>query len=214
VSPPPDLASGNQKPASAQFTIALDPTTGSEAGSFSTNDIQAGVILSAGAFPPTPRQDAVLLTITPLDPAQFAGAPSGMTIVGNIYRIQATLQPSGEELSGLDKRARVFLGYPARPDVFSTDHTVLVSPDGQSWQPVQSIDTISQQQTLADVRILGYFAVGVSAEATTKRSSWTRFIPTIAIGLVVALLALFIARFELKAFRARKAERRRRRKRR
>jgi hypothetical protein len=129
-----------------------------------------------------------------------------MVISGNVYRLEAVYQPSGEAVTGLVKRAQVVLFYPSVPAITTTDHTILTSQDGQTWVTAQSIDTIGQQQTLASVDRFGYFAVGVSASAAAKspRSSWTRLIPSLLIAGLVAIVIFLIARFEVRARRSKR----------
>jgi len=66
VTPPPDLASSNKTPSAGRFTIALDPTTGSEPKVVATKDFQASLALSPGAIAPRPGDSSVLVTMTPL----------------------------------------------------------------------------------------------------------------------------------------------------
>jgi hypothetical protein len=213
ISPPPDLASGNQQPAAGQFTIQINPGTGSAPGVFNTNDLQAALILPDGAIADHTGQESVLLTVTPLDPSQFGPAPAGMAISGNVYRFELAYQPSGEAVGKLLKSGQVLLFYPSVPAITTTDHTILTSQDGQAWAAAQSIDTIGQQQTVASVDGFGYFAVGVAAEAAAKasRNSWTRLIPSLLIAGLVAIVILLIARYEVRARRASRRGRKRRR---
>ena len=198
VKPPPSLAAGNKAPSGGSFNVALDPS-GSEAGVFSTRDLQVTVVLAQNAFAPAPGQDSIKLTITPLDPAPFAAPAAGMTTAGNAYRIQGTLQPSGQDVSALRSAAQLAMAYPAPPNPHSYSHTVLTSADGRSWTSVSSIDSIAQLQVTANVRSLGYFAVGRSQNpGATGGGGGGNLIPIIFIGTLVALALIAIIRFEVR----------------
>ena len=96
VSPPPDLASGNQPPSSGVFHVPLDPN-GSRPEVFVTSDNQATVVVPKDAFDGKPGQIEVTLKVDPLDPATLTSPGKHLTIFGNAYRMQATYQPSGDE---------------------------------------------------------------------------------------------------------------------
>jgi hypothetical protein len=202
VSPPPSLASGNKRPSVGSFTVDFSAQTGSQAGVFSTNDLQASIVLADGAFPPAAGQSSIHLTITPMTPSAVGPAPAGMVIAGNVYRFQAVLQPSGQEETTIASSSQLVLAYPSIPNPSTSRHTLLSSADGKSWQSVGgSIDTIAQQQVLAKVRMLGFYAVGATpgkGGASVPGGSAGRLITTIlVIGLVVAI-AFFIVRFEIR----------------
>jgi hypothetical protein len=158
VSPPPELAAGNQSPATGTFTVHLGPD-GSQAGVFSTPDLQATLILEKGAIAPAHGSASVRLSIKPLDPATLAAPPSGITIAGNAYRFEAAYRPGGEPVKSLTGPARVELIYPATAGTYH--HRTLQLPDGStSWRRLTTTDTAPQLQTISDVTSLGVFAVG------------------------------------------------------
>ena len=204
VKPPPSLASGNKAPSGGSFAIPLDPS-GSEAGVFSTKDLQVTIVLAQNAFASVPGQDSIGLTITPLDPAQFAPAPAGKSITGNVYRIQATLRPSGRDFADLRAAAQLAMAYPIVPNPHAETHTILTSADGMSWTGVTTIDSIAQFQVTANVRALSYFAVGQSGRAGGSGGGGSgNLIPIILIGTLVALALIAIIRFEVRERRSRR----------
>lgn len=167
VNPPPDAASKDQ-PDTAALSISLAaPELG--AGVFSTKDMQATLVLEPGAFP-TGTASPVTLTITPLDSGQFARAPRGMTLVGNVYRFEATSK-TGAAIASFANPGHVVLVYPAPVGaVFSSRHTLLMSADGRSWTSVKSNDSVAAQQVSGDVDAPGLFAVGeIGAKAAKKK---------------------------------------------
>jgi hypothetical protein len=200
--PPPSLASANKRPSMGSFTIDLSPQTGSQPGVFSTNDLQASIVFADGAFPAAPGQSSIHFAITPLCSSAAAQPPAGMVIAGNVYRLEATLMPSGQAERTIASSSQFVLSYPSIPNPATSRHTLLFSPDGMSWQPVSgTIDSIAQQQALANVRMLGYFAVGATPGAGpsgTPRGSIANLIPTILVGVLVAAIAFFIVRFEIR----------------
>ena len=202
VSPPPALASGNKRPSTASLNVDFDSRTGSQAGVFSTNDLQASIVLADGAFPPAPGQSSLRLTITPQSPSSAGPAPAGMVIAGNVYRFRATLEPGGRDLSAIASSSQLVLSYPSTPTPATSRHTLLFSADGAGWQSLSgSIDSVAQQQVLANVRMLGYFAVGATpgrGASGTPTGSVANLIPTILIGVLVAGIAFFIIRFEIR----------------
>jgi hypothetical protein len=201
VSPPPSLASGNKRPSTGSFTIDLS-AQGSQAGVFSTNDLQASIVFADGAFPAAPGQSSIHLMITPQAPSAAGPPPAGMVIAGNVYRFQATLQPGGQEETTISSSSQFVLSYPSIPNPATSRHTLLFSSDGMTWQPVSgTIDSIAQQQVLADVRMLGFFAVGATpgtGASGAPKGSIGNLIPTILVGGLVAVIAIFIIRFELR----------------
>src|SRR5260370_28230308 len=69
VRPPRELRAGNRAPASVSATVPLTET-GSASALVSTPDDQVQVTIPAGAFPPGAGQNAMGVSIQPLDPAQ------------------------------------------------------------------------------------------------------------------------------------------------
>jgi hypothetical protein len=170
VSPPPDVAATNKRPAAGRFTIDLDPTAGSEPKVVATSDFQASIALAQGAIPPHGGDSSVSLTMTPLAPGSNLVVASELQIVGNVYRFTATYRPSGQLVGRLRDAAQLVLAYPLRSHSLTFQHTLLRSTDVRSWTAGPSTDSIAQQLVQGNVRDLGFFAVGQSGTGTPKPS--------------------------------------------
>ena len=158
VSPPADLAAGNQPPTAGTFTIRLGPD-GSPAGVFSTPDLQATLVLEKGAIPAAGGSSSVRLTISPLDPSTLPAPPAGVTVAGNAYRVTAVDGTGGTPVTRFAGPARVELLYPATAGTFH--HRMLFLGSGSSsWQRLTTTDTAPQLQTISDVTSPGVYAVG------------------------------------------------------
>ena len=151
VSPPPALASKNVKPASGRFTINIDPQSGSEANVWTTHDAQVSVALGQGAIPPSGHADAIL-RITPLAPDPAARLPAGLTLAGNVYRIQVTYV-SGQIVTSFTQPGQIALAYPASPDALSYRHTMLRSTDGRTWTRCEPKETRCSTFTTATAKL-------------------------------------------------------------
>jgi len=204
ASPPPDLASSNKPPASGSFTIALDPLAGSEANVFSTNDLQASLALSAGAIAPMTGKESVALRIEPLAPDPFGPAPAGLSIVGNVYRVEASYTPGGPAVTTLKQPGQLTLFYPASPDNLFHNHTILYSSDGRAWRALATTDSQAQQQATAKVIALGYFTVGQSGKGTPKPFPIGRVIYYLVLGSIVLALVVAFVRSEWRDRRERR----------
>jgi hypothetical protein len=157
VAPPPELAAGNVPPTSGTFDVTLSER-GTRAGVFTTGDAQATLILTAGTFPASAGQDQVHLTITPLDPAKVGTPEAPLQIIGNVYRVEATYEPSGDRVRTVRATLEVILIYPLTPNAHATSHAVVSSRDGRTWTTSQGSDSPAIQQTEGPVDTLGYVA--------------------------------------------------------
>jgi len=194
VSPPPDLASTNKRPAAGRFIINLDPTAGSEPKVVATSDFQASIALAQGAIAPHAGDSSVVLVMRPLAPAPAVSLPSGLQLVGNVYRFTATYRPSGTPVTRLRQTAQLVLAYPLRSHTLAFRHTLLSSADATSWTAVPSTDSIAQQLVQGNVRDLGSFAVGQSGTGTPNPSSSPGHIVSTVVlwGLVGAVVLAFV----------------------
>ena len=191
VTPPPQHAASNVLPDFGRFAVTLDPQTGAEAAVYYTKDNQITMAFQNGAIGPGTGQDSVVLTFTPLDPAGFGKRP-GMTIVGNVARIQGTFRPNGDPVTGLAVPAQVVLYYPRPATTFGFNHTILRSPDGKTWTALPSTDSRGQQLVSANTEALGYFAVGETPNTTGGSSGGGIPIGMILIYVAVGGLATFV----------------------
>jgi len=204
VSPPPDVASTNKRPAAGKFTIALDPTAGSEPKVVATTDFQASIALAQGAIAPHDGDSSASLVMTPMAPGRTPALPSGLQMIVNVYRFTATYRPTGTPVSGLRQEGQLVLAYPLRSHSLTFRHTLLRSADGQSWTAVTSTDSIAQQLVQGNVAELGYFAVGQSGAGTPKPSgSLGHVLSTVALWSLVGLVVLAFLLAELRRRRNR-----------
>ncbi|HSO56457.1 MAG TPA: hypothetical protein VL330_27785 [Actinomycetes bacterium] len=190
VTPPPDLAASNKPPASTRFTVELT-AEGSQLGAFSTSDGQVNLVLSQGAVPPRSGQRGVEVTVEPVDPATLGPAPSGLVTAGNAYRIQASYQPSGDQVETLAGQSSIGLVYPllATAVADTGGHQVLLSADGQAWESLQSADTPGTHQVSAGLGRTGYVAVGVAPSAGGSGSEPRNRILLLGTGIAVVIVA-------------------------
>ena len=157
VSPPPELADANEAPAAGDFTLPLT-AGGSQPDVLATDDAQITLIPIKGTFPPAPGQRQVHLTITPMAPDTVEPPDPPLVIVGNVYRVEATYEPSGRPIEAPAKPIEAIVVYPLPPNVHATTHAVIASPDGSSWQVSEGTDTPGNQQVEGPVETLGFIA--------------------------------------------------------
>ena len=158
VSPPPELAETNEAPVGGEFTLPLAPG-GSQPDVLATDDAQITLIPIRGTFPPAAGQRQVHLTITPMDPAVVQGGPDPpLEIVGNVYRVEATYEPSGRPIDAPAKPLETIVVYPLPPNVHATTHAVVASSDGSAWGVSEGVDTPGNQQVEGPVETLGFIA--------------------------------------------------------
>lgn len=158
VSPPEALARANLPPEPGEFSIALNDA-GSEPGVFSTPDLQLSASFPTGTFGPVEGQRSIMLTATPLAPADVGPPPTGLEIKGNVVRLEGRLRPSDAQVEGFALPAQLALTYPAEPDGALLAYTVVSSADGRAWRRLKTIDAPAQHRAGADFRSFGYFAV-------------------------------------------------------
>jgi hypothetical protein len=167
VDPPPELADANQPPTPGDFTLKLTDR-GTRPDVFTTDDAQVTLIPVAGTFPPAPGQDSVHLTVTPLAATAVKAPAEPLEIVGNALEIRATYEPSGEAIHMFAKSLEVILVYPIPPNVHSTSHTLISSPDGTAWVPSDGTDSLAVQQVEGPVPTLGFLATAADVSATSS----------------------------------------------
>jgi hypothetical protein len=184
VNPPPDLAAGNQRPASGSFTVKVDPRTGSGANVLSTTDAQVSLALSKGAIPPLQGKSSVRFTIQPSAPVASATMPRGLELVGNAYAIRASWSAGGPAVTELDAPAQLVLFYPPSSDNLVHRHTVVFSNDGKTWTAVSTTDSAAQQLATANVSELGWFAVASSVSGHPKPFPIGTVLEYVALGLL------------------------------
>jgi hypothetical protein len=184
VTPPPELAGTNQPPTPGDFTLKLTDR-GTRPGVFTTSDAQVTLIPVAGTFPPATGQDAVHLSVTPMDPSTVSQPAEPLEIVGNVIKLTATYEPSGDPVDTIDKSLETILVYPLPPNVHTTSHAVVFSSDGKIWERADGTDSPSNQQVEGPVRTLGYVAVAADVSATSSPSPAGGGNSTLGIALIV-----------------------------
>ena len=183
VHPPPDLASTNLPPKPSGFSL-LVRNGHVPADTLPTSDGQVIVITPADLVKPPAGTETIAVKVIPLDPAKFSAPGEGLVVLGNVYRIQASFEPSGTPVGSLTSPLEVVLTYPAHVGAPVT-RTVVTSTDGKTWKTVDSKESPLLQQIEGPVAHLGYVAVaGPPTSATSSRSIW----PIVAVGVIAAML--------------------------
>jgi hypothetical protein len=187
VAPPPELEATNQPPSSGRFRLPLGKDGVGTQVVF-TSDSQVTVVIDEGSIGPAPRERTVELIVEPVDPADLAPPGGDLEPFGNAYSFEARFRPSGDPVRGLERPLQVILLYPATSTLHATSHDVMFSPDGESWEALETSDSPAQQQAQADVPGLGYVMVaGVPAPFTPTPSGGSgEGTPPLAIALLVA----------------------------
>lgn len=195
VKPPPELAAANQEPTPGTFTVKLG-NDGSKTAVFTTDDAQVTLILPERSFVDAEGQRTVEVTVEPLAGAT-AHPDDPLRVVGNVYLVEATYQPSGD-VAKLAIRSTVVLVYPLLANDHGS-HSMIWSRTGDRWQALDTDDLPSIQQAGADIDELGYLSVaGQPASPTVTAGdgsgSSVATIVTVAGLVVLAVLAAFLLR--------------------
>lgn len=190
VSPPPELASTNQDPSTGSFRLPLrDGGVGTQV--LFTSDNQVTVVTDEGSIGPAAGQRAVELVVEPMDPADLAPPGGDLAVFGNAYRIRATYLPSRDRMRAFDGPVQMIMVYPATSSLHASTHELIFSPDGESWEALETTDSPAQQQAAADVPGPGFVLVaGVPAASSSSPSGagpgTTSGTPPLAVALLVA----------------------------
>jgi hypothetical protein len=193
VTPPPDLAKNNAKPAGAEKIV--DPAKG---GYVNTADLQANLVVPPNGFVAKPGTTGVKITITPRDPAKIGPPPKGESYDGNAYEFTAAYVPTGEPApvnarppcppatAGTSTCVSVVLRY-----AFSA--TQLYRRDGGAWTKLENtIHAGSAFQVYGDTTQLGAF-VATQPFATPVRPAGKPWLPFV-LGFGALLLGTLAAR--------------------
>ena len=184
VKPPPELAATNQKPSPGTFRVKLG-NEGSKTAVFTTDDAQVTVILPEGSFADAEGQRSVQVAVDPLAGA-IAHPDAPLHVVGNVYLVEATYQPSGDTAK-LANLATVVIVYPLLANDHGS-HSIIWSRSAERWKALDTDDLPSIQQAGADIDELGYLSVaGQPASPTAGPGTSGSSVATIAIvaGLIV-----------------------------
>jgi hypothetical protein len=188
VAPPPELEATNQPPSSGRFRLPLG-RQGVGTQVVFTSDSQVTVVIDEGSIGPAPRQRAAELLVEPVDPADLAPPGGDLVPFGNAYSFDARFRPSGDPVPDLERPIQVILVYPATSTLHATSHDIMFSPDGQTWEALETTDSPAQQQAQADVPGLGFVMVaGVPVPFTPAPGGGggSGGTPPLAIALLVA----------------------------
>ena len=185
ISPPPELASTNQRPSSGRFDLPLEEQgTGSQVAF--TSDSQVTVVIDEGSVGPEPGQRSVQLLIEPLDPADLSAPGEGLAVFGNAYELSMTYRPSGDRVRGLDRPVKVILAYPATSTLHANRHDMLYSPDGSSWETLPATDSPGLQQVESQVPGPGFVMVAGVPASAPPAATGSAGTPPLAIALLAA----------------------------
>jgi hypothetical protein len=171
VSPPADLASTNQEPASGQFTLPVT-NGGSQPNTFVTSDNQTTLSFAKGAVPAHGSATEAQISARPEDPATLAAPPDGLSAFGNAVRIGVTYAGAGF-VGTFEAGVDVSLVYPVTVTLHAASHEILWSPDGRDWRRLRSKDSAVLQQVTASAPGPGFVLVGGVATTISPTASPT-----------------------------------------
>jgi hypothetical protein len=152
VHPPAGRAGDNEPPKPYTSYLPLQ-AGGSAAAEFDTDDLQATLALPANVVAPRAGETRARVTLTPLDPAALAAAPSGRRFDSNAYRIDVVYDASGAPVT-LRGSVTVVLRYAAH----ATTILRLDSDGGRpAWVRLPTTVFTGSQEDLAHSDTLGVF---------------------------------------------------------
>jgi hypothetical protein len=192
VTPPPELASGNETPKPWNASIEFH-ASGSVPMSFATGDGQVIAVFRQGAVTPRPGETSVRVTLTPLDPSTVARAPEGLRFDGNAYRVEAVYPGSGEA-AALTLPVTIVLRY-------ARHATALLRFDGSTWTGLSATAVPESMQIFATSERLGAF-VAAGPPQTRAVSPWWAYAAS-ALLLFLAMLVLLRSRRDTRSPRQR-----------
>ncbi len=175
VTPPADLAAGNEPPKGWSASIPFLPR-GLQPGSFATGDGQVIAVIRQGAILRHPGEASVRVTLTPLDAAALAPPPAGMRFDGNAYRVEAVYDASGDPAT-IRIPATIVLRYARHAEE-------LLRLDGSTWTGLIATTVPESMQIFATTDRLGVF-VTAGPPWGGRAGPWWAY----AASIVVLLLA-------------------------
>jgi hypothetical protein len=186
VSPPP----GHQNPgppASAKGSVVF-VNGQSRQVQFYTSDLQAQILIPAGAFPPDASASDVTVTIVPQAPPHL----SGLAAVGNAYVITATYSSGAAVPEPWLKPAMIYLRFPSGPVPSSLYQLV----NGQPVKLTSTVDTPTLTAQGASDRGGTFLAAGTPATQPSGQPARTpgriAAIVVASGGVVLVLLGLLL----------------------
>lgn len=152
VRPPAGQSGSNDQPQPYSTFLPLT-ASGSVPAELATDDLQATLTLPANVVEPRSGETRARVTLTPLDPAGLAPAPSGRRFDGNAYRLDAVYDASGAAVK-LAGPITVVLRYAAH----ATTILRLDLVDGKpAWVKLPTTVFTGSQEDLAHSNRLGVF---------------------------------------------------------
>lgn len=158
VDPPPSEEPFNLPPESGEGEVELT-RRGSRDGEVQTLDLLAGVLFPSRAFAVPAGEEAISVSVEPLDPKTIGPVPAGKEFQGNAYAFAASYGASGDDAelraTSCDPTADVILC----PTIFLTvpfGATDLARWDGNAWVPLPGMEE-SSPVVFADSPVLGTF---------------------------------------------------------
>lgn len=183
VKPPKEFAEGNRPPESAQARIALG-SGGSSPVVAETPDGQVMVSLPQGAVPPHESDSAAILDVRPYDATSLGPLPAGLRPEGNAYRATIAYLTSKAEVATVTVPGKVGVTAEVQPG------TLLFSPDGTSWRPVEAQPlTAPAKGFTATFTEAGYYLPAGPGEPRPAASSGG---PPVALFVVAAAVPLIL----------------------
>lgn len=182
VSPPPQFRNGNQQPLSGHQAVKVGSSGKVDPATVFTQDGQASISFTTGAFATPPDRAPVSIDIKP---QVVFPDPGGIHVSTNVYCVTATstLAPGQQLLVTLQYSAQV----PAPSDVYEYQNN-------GPWQGMGNTGTAAPFYISARASALGCFAAGYPANsqqtAQGARVSGGQAVPIIvALAILVVVLA-------------------------
>jgi hypothetical protein len=194
VSPPPYLSATNVKPSEGVFSLQMGPK-GVLGSVLVTSDNQVTIVFDNATIASHAGDRSVKVSVVPLDPSTLSPPPgSGVVTFGNAYKLSATYEPSGIQVTSLAKPLDVIMAHPVTRTLKPTALDVYLSPDGSGWTKLDSKDSgVAQQVEAPVVANLGYLQVaGVPAPIPLSATSSGGGSHSIAIAIGVAAVCLLL----------------------
>lgn len=190
VHPPAQFAATNVKPSPTTQTIDLT-ASGSVAAGASSGDGQLVLSFPVGTIAPLAGASAVLISITPVDPAKLGSLPVGAYSDGNAYHVTATYQPGGVPVAVARHPVDAVVVTPVPSAEF------LTSPDGKTWRLLLYHHIPSQAAVATTFTQFGYLLAAASNPVVVNSvAGGSRILIVVILGAiaVVPLLGAFIWR--------------------
>jgi hypothetical protein len=198
VSPPPDLKSSNQTPASQTQTLPVQNGQVPGAG-IGTSDSQLTVFFGATTLTAPASATTATVTIQPLQSPP--AAPAGFLIHGNVYRVDVTVQPGGGQAT-ISHPYHVTMRYP--PGAFEE----LQLYDGSHWHKLDTSRAPSgDPYASASASTFGDFAATapVGAKGESPFASIARYLEGFGLLAFVVIFGIIAVMQELRRRRKKKA---------